>query len=227
MENGPTGDDIRAQYLRAIGPDLGQLCHELRDDFDWLRRKWSEFQELYEKSQERIDLLSTAASNFFFFLKRLLYEDAMMHLCRLTDPPKTRLRAGDRENLTVMALKDLVSDPGFKASVQAKAEEARDKCTFARTWRNRRLAHTDLVSFREGHATTLPAVNSPDIAEALKSIGDLLILIESHYGAPHFLLGPDPWGAKSLVYYLERAERAISEERQRWFDLARGTAPKG
>ena len=48
-----------------MGPDLGQLCHELRDDFDWLRRKWSIFQELFDKDRERVELLNKVASNFF------------------------------------------------------------------------------------------------------------------------------------------------------------------
>ena len=203
-----------------MGPDLGQLCHELRDDFDWLRRKWSEFQILYGKGQERIDLLNRVASNFFYFLHRLLFEDAMLHLCRLTDRP----RMGDRETLTVMALADTISDPGLKASVQAKTEQVRQNCEFARTLRNRRIAHTDLLTQREGLALALPPVDSANIDTALKSIDELLTLVEDHYGLPHILLGPNPWGAKPLVYHLERAERAIEEERQCWREAARGTA---
>jgi hypothetical protein len=192
----------------------------LRDDFDWLRRKWTERSELFEKGQKRIDLLNTAASNFFYFLHRVFFEDAMLHLCRLTD----RRRTGDRESLTVMALANLISDTVLNASVQAKAEEALKNCEFARIWRDRRIAHTDLVTLRQEHALTLPEVNTTDIDNAMRSIGGLLTLVEDHYGLPHTLLGPDPWGAKSLVHYLERADRAIDEERQRWIDLAKGAA---
>ncbi len=84
-----TDEELGAEYVRVMGSDLGQLCGELRDDVDWLRRKWSNFQELFGKGQERIDLLNRAASNFFYFLHRLFFEDAMLHLCRLSDPPKT------------------------------------------------------------------------------------------------------------------------------------------
>jgi len=70
----------------------------------------------------------------------------------------------------------------------------RKSCEFARKWRNQRLAHTDLINRRKGHALTLPPVTGNDIESALKSIGDLLTLVEDHYGLPHSVLGPDPWG---------------------------------
>lgn len=213
-------DKLHAEYVRAMGADLRQLCGELRDDVDWLRQKWSSFQELFGKGQERIDLLNRAASNFFYFLNQLFFEDAMLHLCRLSDPPKTRLRTGDRDNLSVLALSALVSDPVLKASVGTKTGQVRKSCEFARKWRNQRLAHTDLINRRKGHALTLPPVNGSDIENALKSIGDLLTLIEEHYGLPHYGLFPDPWGAKSLVHYLEKADKAIEEERRQWRKLA-------
>ncbi len=213
-------DEVHVEYVRAMGSDLRQLCVELRDDVDWLRRKWSSFQELFGKGQERIDLLNRAASNFFYFLNQLFFEDAMLHLCRLSDPPKTRLRTGDRDNLSVLALSALVSDPVLKASVGTKTGQVRKSCEFARKWRNQRLAHTDLINRRKGHALTLPPVNGSDIENALKSIGDLLTLIEEHYGLPHYGLFPDPWGAKSLVHYLEKADKAIEEERRQWRKLA-------
>jgi hypothetical protein len=216
-------DDGRAQYERAMGADLGQRCYLLRDDFDWLRRKWSERTELFEKGEKRIELLNATASNFFYFLNRVFFEDAMLHLCRLTDRETER----DRESLTVMTLANLISDTALKGSVEVKAEAARKDCDFARKWRNRRLAHTDLLSLRQGHAVTLPEVNSTDVDNAMSSIGCLLALVDDHYRLPHTLLGPDPWGAKSLVHYLERGERAIEDERQRWINLGQDPATNG
>ena len=213
-------DDGRSQYVHAMGSELGFLCHLLRDDLDWLRGKWKEHAELFEKGQKRIDLLNRAASNFFYFLNKIFFEDAMLNLCRLTD----RRQTGDRESLTVMALADLISPDALKASVQNGAEDARKTCEFARTWRDRRLAHTDLVTLRQENALTLPDVNSADIDGGIKSIGAVLSLVEVHYGLPPTLLGPDPWGAKSLVNYLERADRAIDEERRSWTELAKGAA---
>lgn len=68
MENDATNKEGCAENVRAIDLNLRQLCYKLRGDFDWLREKWAEFHELYNSGQERIDLLNTAASNFFYFL---------------------------------------------------------------------------------------------------------------------------------------------------------------
>lgn len=140
----------------------------------------------------------------------------MLHLCRLTDPAEIK----GRKNLTVMALTENIIDPAFKVRVQLSVEEVQKNSEFARKWRNRRLAHADLQTFRKG----LPPVDSANIDTALKSIGSLLALIEDHFGLPHFALMRDPWGAKSLVYWLERTKRAIDDERQSWHDAAKGAA---
>ena len=208
--------DANAHYVQAMGLDLGQLCQELRDDLDSLRRKWSEFKELFDKSPERIELLNVVACNFFYRVMRLSFEDAMLHLCRLTDPPKARLPKGDRRSLTVLALAEMVSDPALKVAILARTRDVREKCAFARMWRNRRLAHTDLACLREGCASTLPAVTSIKIEDALKSLGALLTLLEDHYGLPHYLLAADPWGAKALAHYLERGRQAVEDEHKRW-----------
>src|SRR6267378_1927565 len=153
--------------MNAMGPTLERLFHELDDDFWWLAHKWHEYHEFYERGQERIDLLNSVASNFFFFLHRLFFEDAMLHLCRLTDPP----RSCGRDTLSLMRLAEEVTDPTLKATVQAKAEHARKSCEFARDWRNQVIAHTDLEILRTGRAAVLPQVNAPAIDGAIKSIG--------------------------------------------------------
>lgn len=204
-----------------MGRVLGQLCYELRNDFDWLRAKWGEFRELYGRGQESIDVLNAVASNFFYFLHKLMFEDAMLHLCRLTDPPRMR----DRETLSVAALVEAVSDVTLKVKVQTKLEEVRGKCEFARRWRNRSLAHTDLVTLR-GPVPALPPVNSGRIDAALKSIDEILWLVERHFGLPPIVMVGDPWGAKSLVYYLKRGRLAVDQERRSWIALAKGHGQK-
>ena len=96
-------------------------------------------------------------------LQKLLYEDAMMHLCRLTDPPETFGRA----NLSVRRLADSIADATLKTHVSTAASQLHNDCEFARIWRNRRLAHTDLPTLRNGHASTLPSVTSAQIEGAV------------------------------------------------------------
>ena len=198
-----TEEDLRSEYVAVMGPDLGSLCHDLRKESDWLQDKWSMFQELFCSSPERLNLLNSVASNFFYCLHKLLFEDAMLHLCRLTDPAETKIRVGKkvtvRKNLTVMGLADAISDPGLKAKARTEAQRVKKNCEFARKLRNQRLAHTDLEAFRKG---TGVQVLSKHIVDALKSIRVLLATIEEYYGRPPCASIRDPWGAKALAQYL-------------------------
>jgi AbiU2 len=197
-----TNDEVRDEYVQVMGPDLGNYYHELRNQFEWLRHKWNEFQELFERGPERIELLNTVASNFFYFLQKLMYEDAMLHLSRLTDPPKTKVGGQQCENLTVMGLAEKISVPSLKAKVQVEAEKVWTNCDFARDWRNKQLAHTDLATLRTSNAI-LPGVDSAKIKDALKSMHTLLSHVEEYYHRPPIAFLADPWGAESLVHYLE------------------------
>jgi hypothetical protein len=207
-----TDSERRAEYIRTMGPELGLLYHELEEEVDWLQQKWNEFGELFGKGPERIELLTNAASNFFFLLHKLMFEDAMLHLCRLTDPAETRIRVGKevkvRKNLTVMGLADAISDSTLKDRVQIQARQVKKNCEFARGLRNSRLAHADLESFRNGIAG--PKVLSKHVEDALKSMRHLLGGISQHYGYPPSFLAKDPFGARSLVYYLEKAARVVN-----------------
>lgn len=207
-----TEEDLRSEYVALMGPDLGSLCHDLQKEVDWLQDKWSMFQELFCSGSERLQLLNTVASNFFYCLHKLLFEDAILHLCRLTDPAETRIKVGKnvtvRKNLTVMALAHAISDPALKDRVEIQARQVKKNCEFARGLRNRRLAHADLESSRSG--VSGPKILSTNVEDALKSLRNLLGGISQHYGYPPSVLVKDPFGARSLIYYLENAARAVN-----------------
>ncbi len=212
-----TDDDLRDEHIEKMGADLGNLCHELWTEYFWLKHKWMEFKELYQKGDDRLNILNTVASNFFYIVQKLLYEDAMLTLCRLTDPPKT----SGQDNLTVMRLSASIPDPALKADIQAQAERLRNVCKFARDCRNRRLAHTALPARLGGRAESLPNVTGAEIDDALKSLRDLLWSIDEQYGLTPSMSISDPWGAQSLLTYLESAVRADEAEQERWLDLAK------
>jgi hypothetical protein len=182
-------------------------------------QKWNEHKELFEKGEARIEVLNKSASNFFYFLNKLLFEDAMLHLCRLTDPPQTK----GHSNLTIMRLAEAIGHPELSANVRSASEQARDRCEFARKWRDKYLAHADLWTFQNKGASPLPEVLSRDIEEALSAADQALWSVEQYYGLPPTIVSHDPWGASSLVHCLGRAAQAQEEEdRQRWHKLAQG-----
>jgi hypothetical protein len=94
---------------------------------------------VFGTSKERIDFLNEAAPDFFASLQSTLWDDVLLHLCRLTDPAKS---AG-KPNLTLQCLPALISNPSLRKNVEDLLEQAKEKTAFAREWRNRRLAHRE------------------------------------------------------------------------------------
>lgn len=195
----------RVNYIHAMGCDLGNLCYEVRHEVESLQYRWYQAQVLFQRGSDRIDLLNTVASNFFGLVRALLFEDAMLHLCRLTDPPKTF----GHENLTLMRLAELIPDQSLRERVKTEADGISKKCQFARGWRNQRLAHMSL------HASPLPEVTVKNVEDALQAMREFLDSVERHYGVPPVpFVAYDPSSAGSLIDYLEEAVRAKQDEDQ-------------
>jgi AbiU2 len=82
-----------------------------------------------------------------------LWEDTLLHLSRITDRPET----GGRENLTIQRLPGLVTDTALATELRTLVEQAVTRSAFARKWRNRRIAHSDLaLAIKEGAMPLLP-----------------------------------------------------------------------
>ena len=146
-----TSQDIRDEYIRQMGKSLGLFFDRLWQELAWLYTKWDEYVELFAKNPERVALLNEAAPNFFGIVQNVMWEDCIVHVARLTDPPQS----GRRENLTIRALPDLVS-PQFEEEIKTLVTEARKNAEFCRDWRNRRNAHHDCaLALGDDHAEPL------------------------------------------------------------------------
>src|SRR4051812_41811281 len=97
-------NDMHSQYVQKMGEPLGTYIFYLTDDVAWLTRKWREFNNLF--ATENIDLLTRVASNHFYYMLRLQFEDAVLHVAKLTDPPGNR----HQRNLSIQGLPPLISD---------------------------------------------------------------------------------------------------------------------
>ena len=53
-----TRDEILAQYVDAMGQDLGELVAALYHRVAWLHMRWALYRQLFAKSDRRIELLN-------------------------------------------------------------------------------------------------------------------------------------------------------------------------
>ena len=137
-----TGEQVKQEYIDAMGEALGLQYAELVHDVALLHQTWFEFVELYATTS-RIELLNNAAPQFFHMVQDRLREALMLQIARLTDPPHSNNNKA-RSNLTIHNLPDLISDLKLSAKIKKMCKVATDEVEFVRDWRNRHIAHHDL-----------------------------------------------------------------------------------
>ncbi len=202
-----TAEEVRNEAIAAMGSPLGDIYHSLSDEVSWLHLKWNDFRELFA-NRETVELLNSAAPAYFHELQRQTWEDVLLHLCRVTDPP---LSAG-KPTLTVRRLPDLVPDQLLSVELLALVNDAVQKTMFARDWRNRRLAHKEL-----NRSQPLASASRKHVEDALVAIRMVINRLEQPYlnktvSYEHTI--PDLGGVASLIAVLRKGVDARRAERE-------------
>ena len=207
-------EEIKVRYLENMGDGLGLQFNELWQDVARLHVKWHEFVELFGTKSTRVDLLNQAAPTFFRIVQDTLWEDIVLHIARLTDPPKSNSRTA---NLSIRNLPDLVSGDDVKAKVEELVRVIKDKSEFCRDWRNRRIAHTDLALAIDDSAPRLLAASRLHVREALTAIVEALNEVARAHGdsSTHFDMPVGAGGALSLLYVIRDGLNAATARKER------------
>lgn len=208
-----TAEETRKSFEDNMGVDLGSVFYLLWSEVEEIYAKWGEFTELYVNKSMRVDLLNHAAGFFFRIVQDVLWENVLLHLSRLTDPERT----GKKENLTICILPPLINDEDLKRSVYDSVEEVKDKSKFARDWRNRRIAHSDLHLLQGINVESLSLVSISNVNEVLSLLANVLNLISLLYQKAKTYFGDMdyPGNAVDLLYVLDDGIRAKEEQKNR------------
>jgi len=201
-----TAEDVQREASTAMGSQLGEIYYLLSNQVSWLHLKWDTFCGLFA-DKDTVDLLNSAAPAYFHELQRQTWEDIFLHLCRITDPP---VSAG-KSNLTLRRLPELVLDQAMRLNLQALVDDAVKKTMFARDWRNRRLAHTELNRSRP-----LAYASRKHVEDALTVIRQIMNRLEQTYlnktvSYEHTI--PALGGVASLITVLRKGVEARRAER--------------
>lgn len=196
-----TAEQARARSVRAMGQELGETYEALWQEIVWLHSKWAEYAALYGTKESRVTLLNRAAPRFARLLQDTLWEDVVLHIARLTDPPKS---AG-KHNLTVQRLATHLGDSATRTKVEGLVARAIEQAEFCRDWRNRHLAHRDLHLALARGAEPPKAGSRQSVREVLQTLGQILDAVSSRYigSTTYFELDTDAGGALSLLCVLD------------------------
>ena len=208
-----TAEEARAEQVQVMGEQLGTLYHALWQEVVWLHAKWGEFVSLFGTKPSRIELLNKAAPGFFRIVQDMMWEDILLHIARLTDPPRT----GGKTNLSIQSLSESVGNPATRNSVEGLAAKALTASDFCRDWRNRRIAHRDLALALEHGAKPLKEGSRRKAREAIDAISAVLNAVSDHYqgSTTAFQFSEARGGAMSLLYVLDDGVKAELARRER------------
>jgi hypothetical protein len=173
----PSEEESRAESVAKMGEELGNIHYELYHQIVLLHIRWQEYRRLFADSSGTIDLLNATAPSFFYDLERIMWEDVILHLRRVAESP----RMGKHEHLTIQRLPSLVSDLAVQKSIQEFVDSAMAKTEFARDWRNRKLAHTELPPLPGQIAKPLAPASRQHVEEALAALRAVMSCLESNY----------------------------------------------
>ena len=210
--------EVQKQHLDVLGPELGPVYNALYNDCAWLHVKWDHYVEIYGTKSERIDLLNRAAGVFFRITQDALWNDTLINLCRLTDPASTWVAGQPKQNLSLWQLPSMISDDTFGAEIKRLVELARAATTFARDWRNRRIAHRDLaLAITEG-AQAIATASRNDVDNALHAVSRVLERIhEFYFNSPEFRLEriTETVASDAVLYVIRDGLEAEERRRKR------------
>lgn len=153
-----------------------KLLNAVEREFTQLHYRWLIFCQLFDSGQDKVDLLNKSGSNVFQLLQKLIIDDVMMSLCRLSDPPKSM----GYENAS---LKNLVEKLEQKLPVEsqnvitAKFAELQKHLAQIAILRNKALSHTDL-----NHALNTESLPRPTYNELEGAIGAITNILNEITG---------------------------------------------
>jgi hypothetical protein len=211
-----SADEVRAEYLNVLGPDVGPFMYALRNELLLLHLKWEQYRELFGASESRVAVLNEVAGTFVGVLFHVMWDDILLHIARLTDRPRMG-RNGEFETLSVRRLPELLHDFPIAQEVEQLANAAATASVFVRDWRNQVGAHRDLDQVLKRAGQPLSRGSRQQVEMALKSLCDVFNCIERHaFHHEGTLFEIRAAGdATALLYHLRIARDAIDARRRR------------
>jgi hypothetical protein len=164
-----------------IPNNIKEVFESIESEIIWLHGKWNIYRQLYGTDEERIILLNRSAQTFFRLVQDVLFNDVILSINRLTDPP----RSSGRDNRTFAQLIFLIDTKDHSELVQnlkEKLDILMSQCDPFRIRRNKVIAHSDLMVALSIKSETTPDISRNSIENALKTVRDFMNEINLNFG---------------------------------------------
>lgn len=126
---------------------------------------------IFGTNKQRLDLIYSVSEVFAHKLDRILYDSTLLGIRRLTD------RAYDtkkkKRNVSILGFADLFKGTVDEETFNSHLKTAKESADFARTWADKKVAHSDL-EVKEGGVLLSPVTR----AKTNRSIEDIAFVIK-------------------------------------------------
>ena len=206
-----SAEEHRAANCAAMGDDLGSLFSALWQEVVRLHIYWDQFIELFGGTPGRIEIINRTAPRFFILTQRLLWNEALLSISRLTAHPKSM----GKPNLTVRRLSPLIQDRELQSEVNERVSSLIAQADFAIKWRNRKIAHTDLLLALDRPTEALPVATRAAIEECLSGLAGVLNAVELPFmnSTTAYSYSNSTHGARELLFWLRDGLRRDEDRR--------------
>lgn len=204
--SGMTPDELPDDDVAVLGQAYGTAYYHARQELWRVSSNWDRYETLFG-SKERVEILNSSSGNFWHAMQGMMHEYVLLGICRLTDP----VGRGDRKNLSVARLLEV--DPTDEKEQLSKLVEAAIRSAgFARTWRDKRIAHNDLAHAL-GDASKIEPSTGLKVSAAIMAIHRVLKWIQARYfNGDLFLIDIADNDANELLIALARAKWVRDQE---------------
>jgi hypothetical protein len=181
------------------------LIHEISD----VNTKWKIYKQIYYSSEENLELLNEFAPICFKYFQRVLIDDILISICKLTDPPQT----GCNNNLSLLKLIKLIdADSDLNSDSMVIYIKIEYFSNVVKDHRNKRIGHNDydLKAFGVKKLKNIPYAT---IDEILDLITSFINGISKHY--ENMIWSFDvilSEGGDVLMYHLKRLHEFYKEK---------------
>lgn len=198
-------DEVRSEYISAMGEELGASFYKLHRKLVELHVLWQQYRQLFGDGPTTVYLLNRTAGLFFKIVQDELWDSVLLGVSRMTDPPTTR----ENKNLTIQSLPPLISDDKLQGEVQDLCNKALVAAQFAREHRNKRIAHQDHDYLSHRNSAPLNGISRTLVEAMLSALRAVLNHLDLHFRDNTVMYEDfvDESGARLLVQKLRKLER--------------------
>ena len=156
--------------------DFDKLFKKVDNAVVQISYRWKIYRQLFDSGQENIDILNRRGSNVFNLLQKLIVDDVILSLARLTDPPGS----SSNKNASFSNLLHQ-SRPHLEVKVYNEIDglvaKLFDSVRPIRVYRNKVIAHSDLKHVLG--KKILPSMTYDELEIAMESAREFMTRLHS------------------------------------------------